>query len=88
MAIAIFPGHGFHLFEKTHKHPAQPVLPARLSPRARLERDRPGGRTRRRLTNIGVYLVGTLLSAAVGPMIFALGDRDTALSWAAGLLGL
>ena len=58
-----------------------------LSPRARLRRDRPGGRTARRLVNLGVYLAGTAVSTMVGPLIYALGERDSTLRWAVDLFG-
>jgi hypothetical protein len=46
------------------------------------------GRLARRLTNLGVYVLGALISASVGPLIYAVGDRDSAVRWAFDVLDL
>src|SRR4051812_34596255 len=46
------------------------------------------GRLTRRLTNLGVYALGALISAAIGPLLYAIGDRETAGRWILDVLAL
>jgi hypothetical protein len=96
MAIAIFP-HGHRLSaQRPARHPsasftahcARTITPSdRLGPppRARLHAQ---SRLARRLANLCIYVTGIALSASVGPLIYAIGSRDGAISWAADIVDL
>jgi hypothetical protein len=101
MGIAIFPhpGQSFDipapaprpLPSVAYPQPAQVPQPAwartNPSPRERIATQHVPGRLMRRLSTLGVYLMGALISASVGPLIYAIGDRDSAVRWALDLFG-
>jgi hypothetical protein len=96
MGIAIFP-HGGQTFDipapTPHSLPSvtypQPNRSrATMSPRERFAAEHMPGRVMRRLTTLGVYVTGVLISASVGPLIYAIGDRESAARWAFDVLDL
>jgi len=99
MGIAIFPhpGQSFDipavrsLPSVTYPQPAQVPQPVRAranpSPRERIAAQQVPGRLMRRLSTLGVYVMGALISASIGPLIYAIGDRDSAMRWALDLFG-
>jgi hypothetical protein len=93
MGVAIFPHSGSSFgsrvrFESPAAAPPQFAGPrVNLSPRERAAAQVPG-RLARRLTNLGVYIAGVLISASIGPLIYAVGDRENAVRWAFDALDL
>lgn len=99
MGIAIFP-HAGQSFGTPTSRTRLPVTyppvtyprPARarpnLSPQERVAAQQVPGRLARRLTSLGVYTLGVLISASIGPLIYAIGDRDNAVRWAFDALDL
>jgi hypothetical protein len=95
MGIAIFPhpGQRFDMPAPAPRslhsvaYPQPAAVRANLSPRERIAAQQVPGRLMRRLTGLCVYAIGALISASVGPLIYAIGDRDSAVRWAIDLLG-
>ena len=95
MGIAIFPhGQSFDIpAPAPRSRPSvNDPLPVRthamMSPRERFAAEHMPGRLTRRLATLGVYVSGILISASIGPLIYAIGDRDSAARWAFDVLDL